>query len=92
MIEVKNVKQVENQGTVKEEVTRFHLVQRIDGLILGDNNDDYGQFVCRIIGKEKNVGGIFDSYEKAERFYNDFLKLLPDSEGVLKSIDIKDYE
>ncbi len=87
MIEIKNV-----LFRDADDLKRVHCAQHIDSVFFALFADEDGEFVIRINGSEKNLVGIFSSLEKAQKFYDDFIKLLPDSCEKMSSIDLLDYE
>ena len=92
MIEVRNIVHFNNRGKKDETIQRIHLKQDWDAVLIDDESDDYGIFRVAVIGSEKNVTGLFETYEKAEKFYDAFKALLPDSDAQNAVIDHKDFE
>ena len=92
MIEVRNIKHFSNRGKKDEVVHRIHLMQNWDAVLIDSEIDEYDTFKVPAIGNEKNITGLFDTMEKAEKFYDAFKALLPDSDAQNAVIDHKDFE
>lgn len=92
MIEVRNLKGTVNEGKKDEQLVRIHIKQNWDGVSVDDHCDSDSGFSGFMCGKIKNSSFIFDNFESAEKFYDAFKALLPDSDAQNAVIDHKDFE
>lgn len=94
MIEVRNLKLYEDSKAVKLNLfERMNQVGEILGASLLNHIDDENKYRVNILFKSiPDKVGLFDTFEKAEAFYNALVALLPDSPDKKAVIDHKDYE
>lgn len=94
MIEIKNLKMFDDQKAVREDkFSRMKLLDEVQSMALFDFPDDDGHFTVKIACQNSSGrSAIFDTYEKAEAFYNALAAMLPDSDKQKLTIDHKDFE
>ena len=92
MIEVRNLIKIKNKGKKDEEAFRLHVKQTWTAIGVDNDLDDDNEYTGAILGCNQNGCFRFDTYEKAEKFYDAFKALLPDSDSQNAVIDHKDFE
>lgn len=94
MIEIRNLKAYEDMKAIDENIFgRGHIIDTVNAVGLTDNSDDDGHYLVHLhLENISNKAGLFDTFEKAEKFYNALKELLPDSATQNAVIDHKDFE
>lgn len=94
MIEIKNFKMFDDQKALAaNKFSRLVAIDTVVAVTSVDYCDDYGNFRVKVFFEHApNGGGLFDTYEKSDAFFNALAALLPDSNDKKQTIDIKDFE
>lgn len=94
MIEIKNFKMFDDQKAIREnKFSRAKSLDRVLSVGTIDSADDDGHFSVKTICEYgPNIYASFETYEKADAFYDALTAMLPDSHDKKQTIDILDFE